>query len=131
MELKDKTFLVVGTGISGIAAVKLLAEKGAEIILFDSNAKLEYDEIKKKLPEGLMFSLILGELPEQVMERVDIAVISPGVPVDLPFVVEMQERNIPVWGEIELAYLCGKGRVFAITGTNGKTTTNCPNGGDF
>ncbi len=131
MELKDKTFLVVGTGISGIAAVKLLAEKGAEIILFDSNAKLEYDEIKKKLPEGLMFSLILGELPDQVMERVDIAVISPGVPVDLPFVVEMQERNIPVWGEIELAYLCGKGRVFAITGTNGKTTTTALTGEIF
>ncbi len=124
MELKDKTFLVVGTG-------KLLAEKGAEIILFDSNAKLEYDEIKKKLPEGLMFSLILGELPDQVMERVDIAVISPGVPVDLPFVVEMQERNIPVWGEIELAYLCGKGRVFAITGTNGKTTTTALTGEIF
>lgn len=123
MELKDKTFLVVGTGISGIAAVKLLAKKKAEIILFDSNSKLEYDDIRKKLPEGLEFSLILGELPGRVMERVDIAVLSPGVPTDLPFVVELQERKIPVWGEIELAYLCGKGRVFAITGTNGKTTT--------
>jgi len=123
MELKDKTFLVVGTGISGIAAVKLLAEKGAEIILFDSNSKLEYDSIRKKLPEEIEASLILGELPGRVMERVDIAVLSPGVPTDLPFVVELQERKIPVWGEIELAYRCGKGRVFAITGTNGKTTT--------
>ena len=57
------------------------------------------------------------------MNRIDIAVLSPGVPTDLPFVSELQERKVPVWGEIELAYRCGKGRVFAITGTNGKTTT--------
>ena len=63
MELKDKTFLVVGTGISGISAVKLLAKKGAKIILFDSNSELEYDDIRRKLPEGLEFGLILGELP--------------------------------------------------------------------
>lgn len=128
MELKDKTFLVVGTGISGIAAVKLLAKKGAEIILFDSNSKLEYEEIQKKLPEGLAFTLILGELPGRVMERIDVAVLSPGVPTDLPFVIELQERKIPIWGEIELAYICGKGRVFAITGTNGKTTTTALTG---
>ena len=123
MELKDKTFLVVGTGISGISAVKLLAKKGAKIILFDSNSELEYDDIRRKLPEGLEFGLILGELPGEVMNRIDIAVLSPGVPTDLPFVSELQERKVPVWGEIELAYRCGKGRVFAITGTNGKTTT--------
>lgn len=128
MELRDKTFLVVGTGISGIAAVKLLAEKHAEIIIFDSNAKLEYEAIQKKLPEGLEFTLILGELPQQIMDRIDIAVLSPGVPTDLPFVVQMQERKIPIWGEIELAYMCGKGRVFAITGTNGKTTTTALTG---
>lgn len=128
MELKDKTFLVVGTGISGIAAAKLLAKKHAEIILFDSNAKLEHEEIKRKLPKGMKFNLILGELPQQIIERIDIAVLSPGVPTDLPFVVELQERKIPVWGEIELAYVCGKGRVFAITGTNGKTTTTALTG---
>ena len=128
MELKDKTVLVVGTGISGIAAVKLLSKKGANIILFDSNAKLEYDEVKKKLPKGMKFDLILGEFPKQVMERIDIAVLSPGVPTDLPFVIDMQERKIPVWGEIELAYVCSKGKVFAITGTNGKTTTTALTG---
>jgi len=128
MELKDKAFLVVGTGISGIAAVKLLAKKGADIILFDSNAKLDHEEIKKKLPAELKFDLIIGELPRQVMERIDIAVLSPGVPTDLPFVIEMQERKIPIWGEIELAYVCGRGKVFAITGTNGKTTTTALTG---
>ena len=121
MELKDKTFLVVGTGISGIAAAKLLAKMNAEIILFDSNAGLKYETVQEKLPDGLEFDLVLGELPQQVMDRVQVAVLSPGVPTDLPFVVKLQERKIPIWGEIELAYLCGKGRVFAITGTNGKT----------
>lgn len=128
MEIKGKTFLVVGTGISGIAAVKLLADMGAEIVLFDSNVKLEHEEIQKKLPDGLQFDLILGELPWQVIERVDIVVLSPGVPTDLPFVIELQEQKIPIWGEIELAYRCGKGRLFAITGTNGKTTTTALTG---
>lgn len=128
MELKDKTFLVVGTGISGIAAVKLLSKIQADIILYDSNAKLSCDEIRKKLPENIAFDLVLGELPQQVMERVDIAVLSPGVPTDLPFVLEMQERKIPIWGEIELAYRCSKGKLFAITGTNGKTTTTALTG---
>jgi len=123
MKIKDKTFLVVGTGISGIAAAKLLFKKKAKVILFDSNAKLDYKEIQKKLPEDMEFDLILGELPAQVAERIDIAILSPGVPADLPFVIDLQERKIPIWGEIELAYLCGRGRVFAITGTNGKTTT--------
>lgn len=128
MDFTDKTFLVVGTGISGLAAVRLLAKKQADIILFDSNAKLTFEEIQEKLGEPIDFNLILGELPEQVLQRVDIAVLSPGVPTDLPFVVEMQEHKIPVWGEIELAYLSGKGRVFAITGTNGKTTTTALTG---
>lgn len=50
-------------------------------------------------------------------------VISPGVPLDLPIVRQMQETQIPIWGEVELAYVYGHGDVLAITGTNGKTTT--------
>ena len=128
MDFTDKTFLVVGTGISGLAAVKLLAKKNARIVLFDSNARLTLDEIQEKLGEPVEFDLILGELSERVLQQVDIAVLSPGVPTDLPFVLEMHERKIPVWGEIELAYVAGKGRVFAITGTNGKTTTTALTG---
>ncbi len=128
MDFTDKTFLVVGTGISGLAAVKLLARKQAQIILFDSNRELSYEGIQEKLGEPVEFDLVLGEVPERVMQRVDIAVLSPGVPTDMPFVTEMQERKIPIWGEIELAYVAGKGRVFAITGTNGKTTTTALTG---
>ena len=49
--------------------------------------------------------------------------MSPGVPTDLPFVNELRDEGLPIWGEIELAYRCKKGDVLAITGTNGKTTT--------
>lgn len=128
MDVKGKTFLVVGTGISGLAALKLLKKKEADVILFDSNAKLTREEIEEKLPERLEFDLILGELSERVLDRIDIAVLSPGVPTDLPFVQNLQDRKIPVWGEIELAYQFSKGRLFAITGTNGKTTTTALTG---
>lgn len=128
MDFMDKTFLVAGTGISGIAALKLLAALHARCILFDSNDFLQKEEIQKKLPEGVEFDLVLGDLPEEVIRRVDIVVLSPGIPLDKPFVQNLQEHNIPIWGEIELAYVCSKGRLFAITGTNGKTTTTALTG---
>jgi len=64
-----------------------------------------------------------GELPEEVLESLDLVVLSPGVPTDIPLVKRFYEMGLPVWGEVELAYRTGKGRVLAITGTNGKTTT--------
>lgn len=128
MDFAGKTVLVVGTGISGVAAVKLLASKSARIILMDGNASLDPEAIAGKFPEEIQYDLILGELPEKAIRRIDMAVLSPGVPTDLPFVVKMQESGIPILGEIELAYLCGQGKVLAITGTNGKTTTTALTG---
>ena len=66
---------------------------------------------------------MLGEFPEELLGKLDLVIISPGVPTDLPIVNRMREADIPVVGEIELAYELGKGEVLAITGTNGKTTT--------
>lgn len=128
MKLAGKTILVVGTGISGVAAVKLLAAQSANIILFDGNAELSPESVAAKFPDGIAYDLILGDLPEHLIGRIDLAVLSPGVPADLPFVIRLQEAGIPVWGEIELAYVCGRGRVLAITGTNGKTTTTALTG---
>ena len=67
--------------------------------------------------------IILGVLSEEVIKTLDMVVLSPGVPTDIPIVEEFKRKGIPVWGEIELAYRLSKGRVVAITGTNGKTTT--------
>ena len=60
---------------------------------------------------------------EELAKKTELLVLSPGVPTDLPFVLKLKEQGVPIWGEIELAYLCGKGSILAITGTNGKTTT--------
>ena len=128
MKFEDKTILVVGSGKSGVAAVKLLAAKGSKIILLEGNAGLDKDEIISRFDNDITFDLILGDLPDEIIDKIDIAVLSPGVPTDLPFVIRMQESGIPIWGEIELAYRCGAGRLFAITGTNGKTTTTALTG---
>ena len=128
MKFTNKRALVVGTGKSGVAAVNLLNHVGAQVTLLEGNASLSSEEIMKRFPKEAEFDLIIGELPEQKMNSIDFVILSPGVPTDLPFVVKLQENNIPVWGEIELAYLCGKGKLFAITGTNGKTTTTALTG---
>ena len=88
--LSGKTVLVVGTGISGIAAVNLLATQSANIILLDGNTELSPETVAAKFSEDIHYDLILGDLPDQVMDRIDLAVLSPGVPTDLPFVVRRQ-----------------------------------------
>ena len=125
MDLKEKNVLVFGSGISGVAASRLLVKKGANVILYDGNASLDEKQIREEILDGKNGSvkMIFGELPEAVLETLDLTVMSPGVPTDLPVVGRMREKNIPVWGEIELAFVSGKGDVLAITGTNGKTTT--------
>ena len=123
MNLSGKKVIVVGTGISGIGAVKLLCEVGAQAVLYDGNDKLDKAEIESRLPEGAEADIVLGTMEDSLLDSADLAVISPGVPIDSPVVVKFNEKNIPVWGEIELAYNYEKGIVAAITGTNGKTTT--------
>ena len=121
MDLKGKKVLVFGSGISGESAAELLDREGAAVILYDGNEKLDAEEIKKKMPENVR--VVLGAFPEEILDGLDLTVMSPGVPTDLPIVEKMRAKGIPIWGEIELAYVCGKGDVLAITGTNGKTTT--------
>ena len=123
MEWKDKTVLVVGAGISGIGADRLLEKKQARVILYDGNQELDPEKIREKLPEGSNTVIRLGKLEKQDLEEARLAVFSPGVPVDLPLAEEIKAKGIPIWGEVELAYECGKGDVLAVTGTNGKTTT--------
>ena len=123
MNLQNKNVLVFGTGISGIAAAGLLENKGAHPVLFDGNAELEEQAIRAKLPEGSRAEILLGDLTEEQIRSLDLVVLSPGVPTDLPLVNRLREAGLKIWGEIELAYECSRGDVLAITGTNGKTTT--------
>ena len=123
MDLQGKKVLVFGAGISGIGSCGLLEKEGADVILYDGNDKKDAEAMKAQLGEGSKVRVVLGAFPEEEMESLDLVVMSPGVPTDLPVVLAMKEKGIPVWGEIELAYVCGKGDVLGITGTNGKTTT--------
>ena len=123
MELTKKCVLVFGTGISGIGAAHLLLARGAEVILYDGNTEKEKEALLAEFPAGSKVRIVLGELPEAEMEQLDLVVMSPGVPCDLPVVLAMKGKGIRIWGEVELAYECGKGDVLAVTGTNGKTTT--------
>lgn len=123
MELRGKKVLVFGTGISGIAAADLLGQAGAYPVIFDGNTSIDIQEVLHRTRGDYPVEIYAGELPCEVEDTLELAVLSPGVPTDLPFVKELCRRGIPVWGEIELAYQMGKGEVLAITGTNGKTTT--------
>ncbi len=129
MDLKGKKILVFGAGISGVGAVKLLAGQGADIIWYDGNGELDEAEIRGKLKEaGAKLSrdrlrIVLGELEEELIRQLSLVILSPGVPTDLPLVEKFRLAGIRIWGEVELAWECGKGEVLAVTGTNGKTTT--------
>ena len=123
MELRGKKVLVFGTGKSGIGAADLLGLEGACPILFDGKADLDKEAVLHKINGNYEVSVYAGELPAEVQESLDLVVLSPGVPTDLPLVKSFYAQGLPVWGEVELAYQTGKGEVLAITGTNGKTTT--------
>lgn len=123
MNLQGKKVLVVGSGISGMGAVEALNHVEAEPILFDENEKLNVEDIRAKLKPGLQAEIVIGNLPEEIKQSVDLVVLSPGVPTDTDFVEGFRKRGVKIWGEIELAFEIGKGTVIGITGTNGKTTT--------
>lgn len=123
MEVEKKKCVVVGTGISGIGATNLLTAKGASVVLFDENKERKVEDVLAKLDYKDKVEIILGELSDEYVKRADLLVLSPGVPVDTPFVERFKKNKVTVWGEIELGYRLGKGTVIGITGTNGKTTT--------
>lgn len=123
MEWKDKTVLVAGAGISGIGAVTLLEKMRANVVLYDENKDLTTMQVQKRLPRRSRARIRIGQLKDADLEGVDLAVFSPGIPLDTPLGQRIRKKGIPVWGEVELAFACGKGDVLAVTGTNGKTTT--------
>lgn len=119
----NKKVLVVGSGKSGIGAARLLGKLGAKPVLFDGNEKLDAAEIKEKAGQIPGLKVLIGSVPEEEKKEFALVVISPGVPVDAPMLEDYRALHIPIWGEIELAYAFSRGKVVAITGTNGKTTT--------
>jgi UDP-N-acetylmuramoylalanine--D-glutamate ligase len=121
LELENKNVVVVGLARSGVCVVKFLAQCGARATATDIKTEAELsaavDEIR-----SAGAGLALGEHPESIFERADLVVVSPGVPKDLPQLVQVQKRGVPVLSELEFAARNVSAPVIAVTGTNGKST---------
>ncbi len=115
MELSNKRVMVVGLGVSGVAAARFLASRGAKLVMTDRRVDVE----RGKLPSG---GLKLGAEDASWMDNIDLVVTSPGVPRDSILLRTATERRIPVVGEIELASRFLEVPIAAVTGTNGKST---------
>lgn len=122
MDFKDKKVLVSGVAKSGVSAAYLLKKLGANVTIQDAKTEDKLGNVVTGLKNNGI-ALYLGSNPDDIIENMDILVMSPGVPTDLPFVNKAREKNNPVIGEIELAYMFCKSPIIGITGTNGKTTT--------
>jgi UDP-N-acetylmuramoylalanine--D-glutamate ligase len=122
--VKGKRVTVAGAARSGLAAAELLARRGARVTLSDLRPDVEGAQPLASL--GV--ELELGRHEEQTFTAADLVVLSPGVPPEQPAVVAARARGIPTIGEIELASRWLQGRVIAITGTKGKSTTTALTG---
>ena len=122
MNFANKKILVIGAGISGFAAAKIAKKFGAEVFLSDAKAEQEIKFDFSELRE-LGINLIFGKQTENLLDGVDMIILSPAVPVKIPIVQAALQKKIPVISEVELAFDLAKSEIFAITGTNGKTTT--------
>lgn len=122
MDLKGKKVLVVGLGKSGLAAALFLRHKGAMVTVSDvRSAEALAHDIPALLEEGIMVEA--GGHGLLTFRRQDLIVVSPGVPLDTPELVQVKNFGLPVIGELELAARFLQGSIAAITGSNGKTTT--------
>lgn len=123
MNLKNKKVLLVGLAKTGISTIKHLNRLGAKVVVNDIKDKDKLKDILDELSDLSNVEYILGYHPENV-DDIDMTVVSPGVPLDLPFILKLKSKNIEIIGEVELAYRLSKNPIFiGITGTNGKTTT--------
>lgn len=122
MELKNKRVLVVGLGKSGLSSALFLRAQGARVTVSDTrSAEALAKEIPALLDAGIMVES--GGHGLLTFRRQDLIVVSPGVPMDTPEVKQVKAFGLPVIGELELASRFLHGKVVAITGSNGKTTT--------
>ncbi len=134
---KDKRVTVVGLARSGVGAANMLSRLGADVTVTDIKGKEELRDFTSRLNSSV--KLVLGAHPEHIFATADLLVISPGVPLNIPPIVNAHSKGVPVIGELELAYQILRGfekrsneqtreikkqvDFLAVTGTNGKSTT--------
>ncbi|WP_161980023.1 UDP-N-acetylmuramoyl-L-alanine--D-glutamate ligase [Streptococcus sp. S784/96/1] len=121
-DFKNKKVLVLGLARSGEAAARLLASLGAIVTVNDGKPFNENPSAQALLEEGI--KVVCGSHPIELLdENFEVMVKNPGIRYDNPMVARALEKGIPVWTEVELAYLISEAQIVAITGSNGKTTT--------
>jgi UDP-N-acetylmuramoylalanine--D-glutamate ligase len=119
MDVRGKHIAVAGAARSGVAAAELLVRRGAVVTVSDVRSEVDAADRLR----GLGIRLELGGHQLATFVSADLVVVSPGVPPDQPVVAAARARGVPVIGELELASRFLPGRVIAITGTKGKSTT--------
>ena len=117
--------MVAGMGKSGVSAAELILNIGGRVLLYDSNETLDPETVLSKFDEENIKNIHvkLGRLTEDDIRDIRVCVISPGISLETDFIKLLLAHRIQLWSEIQLAYFVAKGRLMAITGTNGKTTT--------
>jgi len=123
MDLHNKKILVAGAGVSGAGAMSLLSKNGIRAGIYDGNINLDKEAFLAKCGAAADTVFELGDFTPEIADRYDLLILSPGIPADGVIASAFRERDKTVWGEIELAAHYSGGRIAAITGTNGKTTT--------
>ena len=123
-DVNEQRVTVAGAARSGVAAAELLARRGARVTVSEVAAEIPDPERLR----ALGVTLELGGHVRDTFTTADLVVLSPGVPPDAPVVQAARERGVPVIAEIELASRWLRGRVIAITGTKGKSTTTALTG---
>ena len=119
--LENKNVLVIGLGLSGLAATELLLSRGAKVTAIDGDdTEVLREQASRLRRRGVQVELGAATVP---LRPLDLAVLSPGVPLNHPLVTVVRGRNVPLIGELELGYQQSLALNISITGTNGKTTT--------
>jgi UDP-N-acetylmuramoylalanine--D-glutamate ligase len=122
LDVSGKRVLVVGLGKSGVASALFLKQHGAKVSVSDSKTEEQlHEHIPVLLDNGI--AVETGGHGERTFQKQDMIVISPGVPVNAPALEPARKMRVPIIGEVELAARFLKGKIIAITGSNGKTTT--------
>lgn len=117
-----KNITVFGANRSGIAVTKLLHRHGSKVVLTDSR---DSDSLSDEITQlqGLPIRFFLGGHEESCIDNAELIVVSPGVPLDIPILVDAKRKHIPILGELEVSSSFCNAPMVAITGTKGKTTT--------
>lgn len=122
MDWNEKKIVVLGLAKSGIAVAETLSQLGAKVFITETKEKDDFLEEKKRLEEkGIKVEI--GGHSLAWLDDTELVIVSPGVPLEIPYLLEARKRKIEILGELEVAASLCKAPLIAITGTNGKTTT--------